>query len=231
MRATGAHISLIVHITKDELGRRFTRTEMANGFGNRIMWGYVERSKFLPEGGCVPPEEFEAIAGRFGRAVSFAKEVGEITKDEEAKELWRDVYPNLSRGKSGLLGAMIARAEAHTMRLACLYALLDESTVIRQQHLVAALAAWDYCEASARFIFGNALGDPTADLLIGEIERAGEEGLTRTQINSEILQRNTPSSEIDRALQLLLREGRIIRARAETKGRPKERYRKRRLKE
>ena len=29
VQATGAHISLIVHITKDELGRRFTRTEMA----------------------------------------------------------------------------------------------------------------------------------------------------------------------------------------------------------
>ncbi len=231
VRATGAHISLIVHITKDELGRRFTHTEMANGFGNRIMWAYVERSKFLPEGGCVPPEEFEAIAGRFGRAVSFAQQVGELKKDEQAKDMWANVYPDLSRGKSGLLGAMVARSEAHTMRLACLYALLDESTLIRQQHLLAALAAWDYCEASARFIFGNALGDPTADLLIGEIERAGEEGLTRTQINSEILQRNTPSSEIDRALQLLLREGRIIRERAETKGRPKERYRKRRLKE
>lgn len=67
--------------------------------------------------------------------------------------------------------------------------------------------------------------------LLGKIERAGEEGLRRTQISSEVFQRNTPSSEIDRALQLLIREGRIIRERAETKGRPQKRYRSRGLPE
>jgi hypothetical protein len=49
-RATGAHISIIGHITKDELRRLLTETESANGFGNRFLWLAVRRSKCLPEG-------------------------------------------------------------------------------------------------------------------------------------------------------------------------------------
>jgi hypothetical protein len=44
------------------------------------------------------------------------------------------------------------------MRLSALYALLDKSAVVKADHLKAALALWEYCEASARFIFGEALG-------------------------------------------------------------------------
>ena len=49
------------------------------------------------------------------------------------------------------------------MRLALVYALLDCSPYIEPVHLNAALALWSYCEASAHFIFGGALGDATAD--------------------------------------------------------------------
>src|SRR5689334_4480798 len=36
--ATGAHISLVGHITAEELRRKLTATEQANGFANRILW-------------------------------------------------------------------------------------------------------------------------------------------------------------------------------------------------
>ena len=48
-----------------------------------------------------------------------------------------------------------------------LYALLDGSAVIRLEHLQAALAIWRYCEESARLIFGDKLGDPDADVILG----------------------------------------------------------------
>ncbi len=50
-KATGAHISIIGHITKQELLKHLDETEAANGFGNRFLWVYVDRSKILPEGG------------------------------------------------------------------------------------------------------------------------------------------------------------------------------------
>src|SRR5262249_27827092 len=54
-RATGAHVSLIGHITSDELHRYLSETETANGFANRFLFVCVDRSKMLPEGGKIDP--------------------------------------------------------------------------------------------------------------------------------------------------------------------------------
>jgi len=51
--ATKAHISIIGHVTLDELRRHLDRTEIANGFANRFIWVCVKRSKILPEGGKI----------------------------------------------------------------------------------------------------------------------------------------------------------------------------------
>src|SRR5260370_7427828 len=48
--APGAHISIIGHITIDELRARLTHTEAANGFANRFLFPLVRRSKELPFG-------------------------------------------------------------------------------------------------------------------------------------------------------------------------------------
>ena len=54
-RATGAHISIIGHVTKAELLRHPGDTEAANGFANRFLWLMVRRSKELPFGGDYRP--------------------------------------------------------------------------------------------------------------------------------------------------------------------------------
>jgi hypothetical protein len=51
LRATGAHISIVGHITVEELRARLTRTDTANGFANRFLFALVKRSKVLPFGG------------------------------------------------------------------------------------------------------------------------------------------------------------------------------------
>ena len=50
LEAVGAHVSIIGHITSEELRRYLDATETANGFANRFMWLCVRRSKVLPEG-------------------------------------------------------------------------------------------------------------------------------------------------------------------------------------
>ena len=42
--------------------------------------------------------------------------------------------------------------------------LLDRSGVVEVEHLRAAIAVWDYCEASAAYIFGGKVGDPFGNL-------------------------------------------------------------------
>ena len=156
-RATGAHISLIGHITAPELRRYLTETETANGFGNRHLWICAKRSKLLPDGGVIDAAEWEACRQDFAQALAFARIETVLRRDNEANEMWRSVYGELSEGKPGLAGAMLARGEAHVMRLAMIYALMDCSALIRASHLLSALALWDYAERSVRFVFGDGL--------------------------------------------------------------------------
>ena len=127
-----------------------------------------------------------------------------------ARERWIAAYDELSRGEAGLAGAATARAEAHTVRLALLYALLDCSDVIQLEHLEAALAFWAYSAASARWVFGDSIGDPTADE-IWALARDRHDGITRTEV-SNLFSRNKKAREIDRALQALIDAGRLERA-------------------
>src|SRR5690606_16668443 len=130
--------------------------DMANGLANRFLWLCVRRSKCLPEGGNIESVNFAPLIHAVHEAVEFSQRVGEIRRDDQAREVWAEIYPDLSEGKPGLLGAATSRAEAQVMRLAMIYALLDRSTVIRREHLVAGLALWSYAEQSARYIFGSA---------------------------------------------------------------------------
>lgn len=50
-RTTGSMVSVIGHVTADELKRYLTATETANGFANRYLFAAVRRSKELPFGG------------------------------------------------------------------------------------------------------------------------------------------------------------------------------------
>jgi len=121
-------------------------------------------------------------------AARFAAIEQHITFDPYARERWIAAYDELSRGQAGLAGAATARAEAHTVRLALLYALLDWSEVIGLEHLEAALAFWAYSAASARWVFGDSIGDPTADE-IWTLARDRLDGMTRTEV-SNLFSRN-----------------------------------------
>lgn len=220
--ATGAHVSIVGHITRDELLRHLGETEAGNGFGNRFLWLLVRRSKCLPEGGTLAQQDLGPLVCELGAAVRHARGLGLLCRDDEARKLWAAVYPALSEGKPGLLGAMIARAEAQVMRLAMLYALADRCEAIRPEHLVAALAVWDYAEASARSIFGEALGDPVADEVLAAL-RAAPSGLTRSELRDHF-GRNRSSEAIGRALASLAVQQLATGTREGTGGRPAERW-------
>ncbi|MHB8391411.1 MAG: YfjI family protein [Acidobacteriaceae bacterium] len=200
LKATGAHISMIGHITRPELRKYLSETESHNGFANRLLWACVKRSKCLPEGGAVSGNVIAQVSERIAVAVRWARnEPRELRRDDAARQLWAAVYPKLSDGLPGLLGAATSRAEAQVLRLSGLYAVLQESAVIRVEHLTAALALWDYCYASARFIFGDATGDAVADRIHEALEIAGAEGLSRTGIR-DIFKRNVSAERIEQAL-------------------------------
>ncbi len=209
-KATNAHISIIGHITCEELQRYLNRTEAANGFANRFLWVCVKRSKCLPFGGSgLDLRTLLPMQEQLSLAIQRTKAVSRITLDPEARRIWAAVYPELSTGEFGMFGAVTSRSEPISLRLACIYALLDQSVAIRKEHLLAALEIWRYCSDSARHIFGDSLGDPVADQIMLAL-RGSPEGMTRTEL-SAFFKRNKPSHQIARALALLLAHGKVRR--------------------
>lgn len=222
VRATGAHVSIIGHITQDELRRELDRTEMANGFLNRFLLVCVGKSKCLADGGRLTDADFNPLAAEVHGVLEFARTAREIRFDEEARALWRRVYPLLSSEVPGLLGAVIGRAEAQVIRLSVLFAVLDGSKIIRREHLLAALAVWDYCERSARFVFGETIGDPIADEILRGL-RATPDGLDREEIR-DLLGRHARADRVALALKLIEEHGLATFEMERTGGRAAERW-------
>ena len=219
VKATEAHVSIVGHITEIELIRNLDETESANGFANRFDWICARRSKYLPDGGNLTENDLNEAVRCLNEAVQFARNTERIRRDDEANQLWHRVYKRLSDGYGGLLGSVTSRATAQVIRLACLYALLDCSDIIRLEHLEAALAVWQYCEDSAKYIFGMSSGDKVADEIFTALQ-SSDAGLSKTEI-SNLFNRNRTAKEIEAALQTLLELNRIEKAEEKTPGRPR----------
>lgn len=221
-RCTGAHVSIVGHVPIDELRSGLTRTQAANGFANRFLWILVRRARSLPFGGRLQQAELHDLAANTADAVRAAKIVGRVEMDYPARQLWMSIYDELSEGGPGLLGAILARAEAHVVRLALIYALADASSTITVEHLRAGLEVWRYAERSAMFVFGDAVGDPVADDVLREL-RQRDNGMTRTEIR-ELLGGSYTADRIRAALDLLRMHRLAYMTMEESGGRPAERW-------
>ncbi|MGN6586599.1 MAG: DUF3987 domain-containing protein [Solirubrobacterales bacterium] len=221
--ATGAHISIIGHIAQEELRKELKRTDAASGFGNRFLYVCARRSKSLPEGGALTDDHWQRVTPRLADAICFGRSAGILTRDQEARELWAAIYDRLSEGASGLFGAITSRSEAQVMRLAVIYAVLDQAKEIQRDHLEAALAVWEYCEASARYLFGESLGNDIADRVVDELRQIAPAGRSRNELR-KLFGHHRIAGELDDALRLLATNG-LIREEVEpTKGRSRTLY-------
>jgi hypothetical protein len=221
--ATNPHISIIGHITEHELRSELTATDIANGLGNRFLFMCVRRSKLLPHGGeTLDAITVDSIVSAIDRAAQKAKQLSRITMTPLARALWEQIYPKLNEEIPGLLGAITARGDAQCMRLALLFALMNESASIDLPHLKAAIAVWDRCYESCKYIFGDSLGDRVADDILRALKRSDGIGLTRTAISKQVFGGNRTSERIGVALELLRKRNLVLSRRERTDGAPVE---------
>lgn len=221
-RATSAHVSIMGHVSKEELLKLTTANDVANGYLNRHLLFMVKRSKELPRGGTVDRILWDSYQGHLRGAVAFARTVGEMSFSHAAGEQWDAGYHDLSaEGPGGLLGAVLGRAEAQVLRLSMIYALLAKSRAIEPEHLDAAVEVWRYCAESGAFIFGNRLGDPDADKLYGLLLAANGTGRSVTDL-SNALGRNMAADRMRAALLRLNEQGRAHQTMVKTTGRPRQ---------
>ena len=222
-KASRAHISILGHITVAELTMELGASDAFSGFANRFLWIKASRSKLLPRGGCVPPEEVSRLATSLHDALAFASGVGEMQFSERGGQLWDEMYKELSAEMPGMAGAMLARSEAQCLRLSMIYALLNKSAKIEVPHVKAALAFWDQCRAAVHAICGEKMGDPVADRLLAAIR---ERDRTKDEMY-QLLGRGVLAERLNAALRSLEAAGLIeqVPDLREGKGRPREVWR------
>jgi hypothetical protein len=222
-KVTGGHVCVIGHCTIDELQHVVSDVDIADGLINRFCFCCVKRSKLLPDGGNIPRSGLDDYADRLGAAIGEARSLkGALVRSEEAAEMWRAEYPRLTAERPGRLGDATSRAEAQVLRLSLIFAVLDGRTVVDTEHLAAALAVWDYCFASAAYVFGDSTGDDLSDRILAYL-RQHAAGATRTQIR-ELVGGDKSEARIERALSKLDRFGLARKTIEDTGGRPAERW-------
>jgi hypothetical protein len=209
-KVTKAYISIIGHITAEELRNQLDQTEMFNGFANRFLLACVRRSKLLPHGGAPSAELIEKLGQKTLQALEAARPIKRVTMTPEAAGFWEEIYPVLSKDQPGLLGAITARAEAQTIRLALVYALLDGSPQITQGHLEAAQALWTFCDDSARYVFGDLVGESFTDEVLLVLRSAGTNGMSRVDLYQVFISHRS-KDKIGKALIRLLTAGKVRR--------------------
>jgi hypothetical protein len=210
LRATGAHLALIGHITAEELRRCSTTLSIANGFLNRFLFVACRRAQLLSHGGEKNPLANTGLRDRLAGVLEYARGAGELCFHPDADELWTTSYEEMSEHPAdGVTGALTARAEAHSVRLALIYALLDGASSIEVEHLQAALALWGYAARGAEWALGDTTGVPLAEQLYRTLSDDPDD-LSRSQLRDS-LNRNYPSAQVTEALESLEKAGRAER--------------------
>lgn len=222
-RVTAPHISLIGHITIEELKAKLRGDALSNGFANRFLWIYATRSRLLPDGGKLRASDLHREAEMMRSAVAAARGLGELTRDSETAQLWRDAYGRLSGERPGLAGHVTSRMEAHAVRLMLIYALLDGSRVIKAAHLRAALAVCEYGLRSAEHCFGGLSSDARAILATLFKRHPGE--MTRSEITRDVFSGHKAAETLAAALTELEAGGHATRRVEPTAGASREVWR------
>ena len=163
-RATGAHISMIGHITHAELRHHLTARRARQRAREPL-----PALRLPPHPPAARRRQRDPLAGTGLTACSAARSSTPAPPASSAStptpaSCGSTPTRQLATAQpAGIAGALCARAEAHTIRLALLYALADGDRQINTEHLQAALALWDYAARSATWALQGATGDPLAE--------------------------------------------------------------------
>jgi hypothetical protein len=231
-KATGAHVSLIAAITKQELLSETNAVDAHNGLLNRFLFCCCQRAHLLPEGevfdGLTTTREWADLQKRFQSNIAKATEAElVIRRSAEAQKEWGlNAYPNenalyhkLSRPRPGLYGQITARAPQQVIRVSLTQAIINGHRKIETEAQDSAWECSRFTDDSCRFIWGDT-ADPTTSRILDAL-RGSADGLTRTDINCLFFNHH-PAEVIERSLAWLSHQGLAYSKTLPTRGRPVE---------
>jgi hypothetical protein len=194
-------------ITLGELQDTLKAVEIESGFINRFLTMLIHRVRRISRPNRVTDGEVirerQAIVAELKSVIAWLEEHkndthyehGEellgirMTWDEEAGNMWDAFYNGLGDDDPDYM----TRAEVFVLRLTMIYALLDKSSIMKVEHLKAALAVWEYGKQSARLVYGNPQSPDVSRLMTKAL---ASQGLKRGQV-SNFFGRHKSADELD----------------------------------
>ncbi|NCC85551.1 MAG: hypothetical protein EOM03_15695 [Clostridia bacterium] len=208
-RCTDAHVGILAHITLDELALTLSDCDKLNGYANRFLWVLARRAKRVSRPTRIPESVFSPIQSTVWQRLNYAHKMGEMSISSEFWDVFDSQYDRLSEDRPGMAGAITARAEAQVVRLSMVYAIAAGTRTIGAEHIHAALAFWDYAQASAEYIFSDQTGGGKLDATIKALIEGAPDGLSMTELH-EKTGRNHKAVELKASVQRLVDAGIVL---------------------
>lgn len=219
--ATGAHVSLLAHVTPTEFRHLLKDDDVHGGTVNRFLFVASKRQRQLPFGGDVPDAVLTRLADATTRAIKASEFCDEMLFSDGARQVWPGMYDRLQGDEQapGITGALLGRATAQVRRLAMIFALLDQAHEVATAHLGAAMEVWRYSRETVAMVFGTSTGNRVADRILGELQ--GTPTIDRSEMHA-LFDRHVSAADIDAGLAVLHKMRLATGKRIPTGGRPRE---------
>lgn len=189
------HVSIIGNVTPAEFAGSIGKADRAGGTLNRFLCLFVERSKKIKLSEQISANAWSELMRPFVRefrnAVTFARDVEEVTVSRSAMVLWDDklseMIDSLTLGREAM-EQFAARAADYVWRLSALYALADRRDEITTRDLEAAVGLVSYMCDSVTYLApevangGGSAEETLATRVEQFIKAAGPEGVNSTAL-------------------------------------------------
>ena len=175
---------MIGHITQKELRQAHHQGRARQRIREQLLISACRRVRLLPEGGDAEPAERDRPPAIPRRDAAARRHTAARSRSPQTRGSCGGTPTRSStQAQDGLAGHITARAEAHAIRLALIYTLLDGEHQCSAEHLQAALALWDYATRSAAL--GARASDRRPARRADSTQRwiSAPDGLTRSQLS------------------------------------------------
>jgi hypothetical protein len=220
-KTTNAHVGIVTHITLFELKKLLTENEQLNGFGNRFLWVHASRNGVVPFPEPMDANVKSSLREKVAERLKLAQAGGIYELSPEARELYLEVYPTLSKAHHGIAGCMVNRAEAIVRRLSLIFACLEGHTEIERSDLDAAMVFWQYCKDSALYIFGSNPADRKEMKILNALNEKSDHQMSKNKIRKEVFDNHITSERLGCIIEEMVKGQLVEVIKEQTDGAPR----------
>lgn len=210
--ATAPRVSLVAQVTPSDLDRLLEERAITNGFLNRFVVVFAERSKLVPWPESTPDDQVIQWAKELYGAVQWARaQTTPITVSPTAQARYSKLYVSdwAHDGEPELISTLLQRAPTYALRLAMLFAAIEERPAIIAEDIDAANHVINLWRSSVRYLWQRqaSLGSGRTEKLKAHAAKVitfleGRGGrASRTELLHICFRRNLSAAQLNQVLQ------------------------------